>query len=122
MTEPVQLDLFTYATMPDSGEWMDQCAGCKYNRPLNAWDNNVMACWYTRDNPGVELYGGDRCSGYDDGLQRDIVGNRLNGMYFERSTGKFVSFVLGRRYFEVTPERCLGDKAWKEKTMRERAI
>ncbi len=46
----------------------------------------------------------------------------LNGMYFERATGKFVSFVRGRRYFEVTPSRCLGDKAWKEKTMRERAI
>ncbi|MNW37032.1 hypothetical protein D3C74_140630 [compost metagenome] len=46
----------------------------------------------------------------------------LNGMYYERSSGKFVSFVLGRRHFEVTPERCLGDKAWKEKTIRERSI
>jgi hypothetical protein len=46
----------------------------------------------------------------------------LNGMYYERATGKFVSYVCGRRYFEVTPARCLGDKAWKDKTMRERAI
>lgn len=46
----------------------------------------------------------------------------LNGMYYERSSGKFVSYVGGRRHFEITPARCLGDKAWKEKTMRERAI
>lgn len=46
----------------------------------------------------------------------------LNGMYYERSSGKFVSFVCGRRHFEVTPGRCLGDKVWKDKTMRERAI
>lgn len=46
----------------------------------------------------------------------------LNGMYYERSTKKFVSYVQGRRYFEIIPSRCLGDKEWKEKTMRERAI
>lgn len=46
----------------------------------------------------------------------------LNGMYYEQSTNKFVSYVLGRRYFEVTPIRCLGDKEWKERTMRERSI
>ncbi|OAB34151.1 hypothetical protein [Paenibacillus glacialis] len=46
----------------------------------------------------------------------------LNGMYYEQSTNRFVSYVLGRRYFEVTPSRCLGDKDWKERTMRERAI
>ncbi|AJS59232.1 hypothetical protein [Paenibacillus sp. IHBB 10380] len=46
----------------------------------------------------------------------------LNGMYYEQSTNKFVSFVLGRRHFEVTPSRCLGDKEWKERTMKERAI
>jgi len=46
----------------------------------------------------------------------------LNGMYYERSTNRFVSYVLGRRYFEVTPNHCLGDKDWKERTMRERAI
>lgn len=51
------------------------------------------------------------------------IGNPiLNGMYYERSTGLFVSYVQGRRHFEVTAARCLGDKAWKEKTMRERAI
>ncbi|WP_311080919.1 hypothetical protein [Paenibacillus polymyxa] len=46
----------------------------------------------------------------------------LNGMYYERSTRLFVSYVKGRRHFEIAPSRCLGDKAWKEKTMRERAI
>lgn len=46
----------------------------------------------------------------------------LNGMYYERSSRKFVSFVCGRRHFEISPAGCLGDKAWKDKTMRERAI
>ncbi|MMZ61576.1 hypothetical protein D3C76_1098090 [compost metagenome] len=46
----------------------------------------------------------------------------LNGMFYERTSGKFVSYVLGRRHFEVSPGQCLGDKAWKEKTIRERAI
>lgn len=46
----------------------------------------------------------------------------LNGMYYERSSGKFVSFVCGRRHFEATPVQCLGDREWKDKIMRERAI
>ncbi|WP_136604635.1 hypothetical protein [Paenibacillus dokdonensis] len=46
----------------------------------------------------------------------------LNGMYYERASNKFVSYVCGSRYFEITPGRCLGDKDWKEKTMKERAI
>lgn len=46
----------------------------------------------------------------------------LNGLYYERSTNLFVTYVQGHRHFEVSPGRCLGDKAWKEKTMRERAI
>ncbi|MFK4168192.1 hypothetical protein ACI2LM_18260 [Paenibacillus lautus] len=46
----------------------------------------------------------------------------LNGMYYEQSSGKFVSYVLGRRHFEITPGRCLGDKEWKERIKRERAI
>lgn len=46
----------------------------------------------------------------------------LNGMYYEQSSGLFVTYVQGRRHFETTPGRCLGDKAWKEKTKRERAI
>lgn len=46
----------------------------------------------------------------------------LNGIYYERATGLFVTYVQGRRYFEVSTGQCLGDKAWKEKTMRERAI
>lgn len=46
----------------------------------------------------------------------------LNGMYYEQSSGKFVSYVLGRRHFEITPGQCLGDKEWKERIKRERAI
>ena len=46
----------------------------------------------------------------------------LNGMYYEKSTGLFVSFVLGRRHFEVTPDECLGLKEWKKRTMKERSI
>ncbi|MEK3792040.1 hypothetical protein MKX42_09985 [Paenibacillus sp. FSL R7-0204] len=46
----------------------------------------------------------------------------LNGLYYERSTGLFVTYVQGRRHFEVSTGQCLGDKARKEKTMRERAI
>lgn len=46
----------------------------------------------------------------------------LNGMYYERSTGLYVSYVQGRRYFEVTTARCLGDKTWKERIKKERAI
>jgi hypothetical protein len=46
----------------------------------------------------------------------------LNGMYYEQSTGLFVSYVLGRRHLEVTPDECLGLKEWKKRTMKERAI
>ncbi|TVX93019.1 hypothetical protein [Paenibacillus agilis] len=46
----------------------------------------------------------------------------LNGMYYEKSTNKFVSFVLGRRHFEISAKRCTWDKAWQEKTKAERAI
>lgn len=46
----------------------------------------------------------------------------LNGMYYERLTGLFVSYVQGRRHYEVMWGQCLGDKAWKEKTKRERSI
>lgn len=46
----------------------------------------------------------------------------LNGMYYERSTGLFVSYVQGRRHFEVTWADSLGDKSWKEKTKKERGI
>lgn len=46
----------------------------------------------------------------------------LNGMYYEVNTGLFVSYVQGRRYYEVTPAHCLGDRAWKERIMRERSI
>lgn len=46
----------------------------------------------------------------------------LNGMYYERSTDRFVSFVLGRRHYEVPVKECKWDKAWQLKTRQERAI
>lgn len=46
----------------------------------------------------------------------------LNGMYYEKKTNKFVSYVKGRRHFEVTPGQCLGNKAWQERIKKERAI
>lgn len=46
----------------------------------------------------------------------------LNGVYYEQSSGKFVSFVLGRRHYEWSAKRCTFDKEWQEKTKRERAI
>ncbi|MEC0169874.1 hypothetical protein [Paenibacillus graminis] len=46
----------------------------------------------------------------------------LNGMYYERATGLFVTYIQGRRHYEVSWGQCLGDKAWKDKTKRERAI
>ncbi|MCI1777693.1 MULTISPECIES: hypothetical protein [Paenibacillus] len=63
-------------------------------------------------------------------IQLDLFGDyeemsdqpALNGMYYERATGKFVSFVCGRRYFEITYGQCLGDKEWKERIKKERAI
>lgn len=46
----------------------------------------------------------------------------LNGMYYERSSDKFVSFVLGSRYYEEPAKGCKYPKEWQEKTKRERAI
>lgn len=46
----------------------------------------------------------------------------LNGMYYERSTDKFVSFVLGRRHFEEPAKRCGHPKEWQERVKKERAI
>lgn len=55
-------------------------------------------------------------------LSEESQDSILNGMYYERSSKKIVSYVLGRRHFEVMPSRCIGDKSWQEKIMRERAI
>lgn len=50
------------------------------------------------------------------------AGEVLNGVYYERETGLFVSFVLGRRHYEWPAKGCIFDKEWRERTMRERAI
>lgn len=40
-----------------------QCVLCFYNRPMTAWGETFVACWY-RSDTGKELYGGTSCSGY----------------------------------------------------------
>lgn len=44
----------------------------------------------------------------------------LNGMYYERSTGLFVSFVWGRRYWQGDCKGC--DAEWQKRTKTQRAI
>jgi len=46
----------------------------------------------------------------------------LNGFYYEQSSRKFVSFVLGRRHYEILASRCRHDKQWQEKIKKERFI
>lgn len=51
--------------------------------------------------------------------------SRLNGFYYERHSQMFVSFVHGRRHFEIHVNECKGPdwpKEWREKIKRERAI
>lgn len=41
-----------------------QCETCFYNKPMTAWGETFMACYY-RKEAGKELYGdGGKCSGY----------------------------------------------------------
>jgi hypothetical protein len=47
---------------------------------------------------------------------------RLNGFYYERSSNKFVSFVLGKRHFEISARSCRYPKDWQEMLKRERSI
>lgn len=46
----------------------------------------------------------------------------LNGMYYEQATDKFVSFVLGRRFYEEPVKGCKHLKEWQNRIKRERAI
>ncbi|MFC4305760.1 hypothetical protein [Cohnella boryungensis] len=46
----------------------------------------------------------------------------LNGFYYEQSSHKFVSFVQGRRYYEILASRCKFDRDWQDKIKRERSI
>ncbi|RUT48788.1 hypothetical protein EJP82_01065 [Paenibacillus anaericanus] len=46
----------------------------------------------------------------------------LNGMYYERSTDKFVSFVLGRRFYEEPAKGCTHLKEWQNRIKKERSI
>lgn len=41
-----------------------QCETCFYNKPMTAWGETFMACYYRKET-GKELYGdGGKCSGY----------------------------------------------------------
>ncbi|MGR6765375.1 hypothetical protein ACU1JV_26765 [Paenibacillus sp. T2-29] len=53
-------------------------------------------------------------------LRKGHDGQFLNGCYYERSTGDFVSYVLGRRHHVFNVE--VLTKEWMEKTKRERWI
>lgn len=46
----------------------------------------------------------------------------LNGFYYEQSSRKYVSFVLGKRHFEMLASRCRFPDEWKNKIKEERAI
>jgi hypothetical protein len=46
----------------------------------------------------------------------------LNGFYYEQSSRKFVSFVLGRRHYEMLASRCRHPKEWQDKIKKERVI
>ncbi|MEC0237797.1 hypothetical protein P4H71_26115 [Paenibacillus kribbensis] len=50
------------------------------------------------------------------------TGRVLNGMYYERSTDMFVSFVLGRRHYEEPAKGCQHLKEWQDRIKRERSI
>lgn len=56
----------------------------------------------------------------EDSLPRDAAGNPLNGFYYEKSSGLFVTYCMGRRHWEGPPPPF--EKAWKEWIMKERAI
>lgn len=65
----------------------------------------------------------------EEAIQLDLFGSEdlnppkpLNGVYYEESTCKFVSFVLGRRHFEWSAKKCSFDKDWQERTKRGRSI
>lgn len=65
----------------------------------------------------IDLFGGA-----DIGMQETPDEQLLNGMYYERETDMFVSFVHGSRYYEEPVQGCEHSKEWQDKTKRERAI
>lgn len=49
----------------------------------------------------------------------------LNGFYYEERTRRFVSFVQGRRHYEILASRCKPSawpREWQKRMMEERAI
>ncbi|MBE7897276.1 hypothetical protein G7L40_00940 [Paenibacillus polymyxa] len=53
-------------------------------------------------------------------LRKGMDGQLLNGCFYERSTGSFVSYVLGRRHYVFNIDNL--QKDWMEKTKRDRWI
>lgn len=95
------------------------CLLCPDISRLDCGESEISDCVPTGRQGAPELMDPVQIDLFDDRASEQAV---LNGMYYERATSKFVSYVCGRRHFEVAPGRCLGDKDWKEKTMKERAI
>lgn len=52
-------------------------------------------------------------------MPRKVV---LNGFYYEQATDKFVSFVQGRRHYEMSARGCQHTKEWQNRIKKERAI
>lgn len=46
----------------------------------------------------------------------------LNGFYYERYTNKFVSFVNGRRHYEISAYRTGLPVEWQNRLKKERVI
>jgi hypothetical protein len=64
----------------------------------------------------------DLFGGADLNAPPDPAGEVLNGVYYEAETDLFVSFVLGRRYYEWPAKGCEFDRSWQERIKRERSI
>lgn len=61
---------------------------------------------------------------YQPALEHSADPPNLNGFYYEQVSNKFVSFVLGRRHFEIHAKNCGAryPKDWREMLKREREI
>ena len=46
----------------------------------------------------------------------------LNGMYYEGNTDMFVSYVMGRRHYQVSAKGCKLDKAWHGRSALKRSV
>jgi len=55
-------------------------------------------------------------------VQVDKLPEVLNGMYYEQATGLFVSYVCGRRHYEILAKGCGLNREWQERTKKFRVL